>query len=68
MSLLLIHSPYPLKFRSNLPHTGAKMKTSAPGRTCGISLLLLLLLAALHMTTARKVTGVRGGLSGSGVS
>uniref|UniRef100_A0A452V3Q9 Inter-alpha-trypsin inhibitor heavy chain 4 n=1 Tax=Ursus maritimus TaxID=29073 RepID=A0A452V3Q9_URSMA len=30
------------------------MKTSAPGRTCGISLLLLLLLAALHMTTARK--------------
>ncbi|XP_011222923.1 inter-alpha-trypsin inhibitor heavy chain H4 isoform X1 [Ailuropoda melanoleuca] len=30
------------------------MKTSAPGRTCGISLLLLSLLAALHTTTARK--------------
>lgn len=65
---VLIHSPLPLKFRSNLLAPGAKMKASGLGCTCGITLVLLSLLAVLHATTAQKVTGVHGCLSGSGVS
>lgn len=67
-SMLLIHSPLLLEFRSNLPGTGAKMKTSAPGRTCSIATVLLSLLAVLHTSTPQKVVGVRGGLSVNGVS
>ncbi|XP_011277833.3 inter-alpha-trypsin inhibitor heavy chain H4 isoform X1 [Felis catus] len=52
--MLLIHSPLPLEFRSNLPGTGAKMKTSAPGRACGIATVLLSLLAVLHTSTPQK--------------
>lgn len=66
--MLLIHSPLPLKFRSNLPGIGAKMKTSAPGCTCGIALVLLSLLAVLHTTTTQKVAGVYGCLSVSVMS
>ncbi|XP_041617678.1 inter-alpha-trypsin inhibitor heavy chain H4 isoform X2 [Vulpes lagopus] len=51
---VLIHSPLPLKFRSNLLAPGAKMKASGPGCTCGIMLVLLSLLAVLHATTAQK--------------
>ncbi|CAK7294285.1 Inter-alpha-trypsin inhibitor heavy chain H4 [Vulpes lagopus] len=51
---VLIHSPLPLKFRSNLLAPGAKMKASGPGCTCGIMLVLLSLLAVLHTTTAQK--------------
>lgn len=58
MSILLIHSPHPLKFRRHLPGTKAKMKTPAPCCVRGIALVLLLLLAALRTTTAQKVTGV----------
>nr|XP_060487246.1 inter-alpha-trypsin inhibitor heavy chain H4 isoform X6 [Panthera onca] len=52
--MLLIHSPLLLEFRSNLPGTGAKMKTSAPGRTCSIATVLLSLLAVLHTSTPQK--------------
>ncbi|XP_025311926.2 inter-alpha-trypsin inhibitor heavy chain H4 isoform X2 [Canis lupus baileyi] len=51
---VLIHSPLPLKFRSNLLAPGAKMKASGLGCTCGITLVLLSLLAVLHATTAQK--------------
>ncbi|XP_032314206.1 inter-alpha-trypsin inhibitor heavy chain H4 isoform X2 [Camelus ferus] len=54
-SKLLIHSPLPLKFRSHLPGTGAKMKTPAPVHAWDIVLVLLsLLLAILQTTTAQK--------------
>ncbi|KAG8523926.1 LOW QUALITY PROTEIN: Inter-alpha-trypsin inhibitor heavy chain H4, partial [Galemys pyrenaicus] len=57
---LLIHSTLRLKFRSSPLGPGAKMKTPAPVRACGIGLVLLSLLAGLQTTTAQKVAGVRG--------